>query len=49
MQVFVAINKDEMKLNAGVNGKNYLTKKYVIKSLFRIPAVVTMNLINYMT
>ena len=31
MQVLVMINKGGIKINADVNVKNWLTKKYVIK------------------
>ena len=46
MQVFVIINKDGMKINADVNGKNWLKKEYVIKDLIGILAVVNVNVIN---
>ena len=49
MQVFVIINKDEIKINADVNVKNWLTKEYVIKDLFRIQAIVNVNVINHKT
>ena len=47
MQVFVAINKDGMKINADANAKNSLKKKYVIKNLFGIPVTVSVNVINH--
>ena len=47
MQVFVTKSKDGMKVNADVNGKNCLTKKYVIKDLFGILAIVNVNVINH--
>ena len=47
MQVFAIINKDEIKINADVNAKNWLTKEYVIKDLFRVQAIVNVNVINH--
>ena len=47
MQVFVIINKGGRKINAGVNVKNWLTKVYAIKDLFRILVIVSMNVINH--
>ena len=44
MQVFVTISKDEMKTSADVN---QLTKECVIKCLFGIPAIVSVNVINH--
>ena len=47
MQVFVTINKDRMKTNIGVNvEKNSLIKKGVIKDLFGILVILTVNVIN---
>ena len=46
MQVFVTINKDGMKTNAAVNVKNLFAKKYVIKDLFGILVIVSVNVIN---
>ena len=46
MQVFVIVNKDETKINADVNAKNWLTKEYVIKDLTEILAIVNVNEIN---
>ena len=40
MQVFVTINKGGMKINAGVNAKNWLIKELVIKDLFEILVIV---------
>ena len=31
MQAFAIINKDEIKISADVNAKNWLTKEYVIQ------------------
>ena len=36
MQVFVTVNNVRIKINAGVNVKNWLTKEYVTKDLFEI-------------
>ena len=47
MQVFVMINKDGMKINVDENAANQLTKKYVIKDLFGILAIVNVNVINH--
>ena len=47
MPVFAIINKDGMKINADVNAKYWLTKKYVIKDLFGIQVIVNVNVINY--
>ena len=47
MQVFVAINKGVIMINADVNAKNWLTKEYVIKDLFGLQVIVNVNVINY--
>ena len=47
MQVFVIVNNIGTMINVDVNAKNSLTKVYVIKDLFEILAIVTVNLINY--
>ena len=47
MQVFVIINKGRIKITADVNGKNWLTKEYVIKDLFGILVIVNVNVINH--
>ena len=47
MQVPVTINKDGLKTNADVNIKNSLTKECVIKDLFGILVIVSVNMINY--
>ena len=50
MQVFVIINKDGMKLSVHVNGeKNQVIKKGVIKDLFGILLIKTVNVINHVT
>ena len=46
MQVFVTINKDGTTTNADVNVKNKLTKECVIKDLFGILIIVSVNVIN---
>ena len=43
MQVFVIITKDEIKINADVNAKNWLTTVYAIKDLFGIQVIVNAN------
>ena len=40
-------NKDGMKINADVNGKNWLRKEYVIKYLIGILAIVNVHVINH--
>ena len=47
MQVFVIVNNIGKMINVDVNAKNSLTKVYVIKDLFEILAIVTVNLINH--
>ena len=47
MQVFVTIKKDGMMTNADVNVKNYLIKECVIKDLFEILVIVSVNVINH--
>ena len=47
MQVFVTINKDGMKTNADVNVTNSLTKECVIKDLFGILVIASVNVINH--
>ena len=47
MQVFVIINKDQMKINADMNAKNWLKKEYVTKDLIGIIAIVNVNVINH--
>ena len=46
-QVFVKMNKGEMKINANVNAKYWLIKVVVIKDLFEILVIVSVNVINY--
>ena len=45
MQLFVIINSVGIKINVDVNIKNLLIKKYVIKDLFEIPVIVSVNVI----
>ena len=47
MQVFVIINRNEMKVNANLNVRNSLTKEYVIKDLIGIIEIVNVNMINH--
>ena len=43
MQVFVTISNAGMKINVGVNAKNWLIKMYVIKDLFGIQVIANVN------
>ena len=45
MQLFVIINNVGIKINPDVNAKNQLIKEYMIKDLFRIPRIVSVNVI----
>ena len=36
------------KINAAVNGKNWLTKEYMRKNLFGILVIVNVNVINHL-
>ena len=47
MQVFVLINNSGMMIHADMNVKNQLTKVYVIKDLFEIEVIVSVNVINH--
>ena len=47
MQVFVIINRNEMKVNANLNVRNSLTKEYVIKDLIGIIEIGNVNMINH--
>ena len=47
MQVFVIINNIGTMINVDVNAKNSLIKVYVIKDLFEILAIVSVNVINH--
>ena len=46
MELFEIINNAGLKINADVNVKNYLIKVYVIKDLFGIQVIVSVNVIN---
>ena len=46
MQVFVIINDVVIVINIDVNVENWLTKEIMIKDLFRILAIVNVNVIN---
>ena len=45
---FVIINHVGMMINAGMNAKNWLIKSNVIKNLFGILVIVSVNVINPM-
>ena len=45
MQLYVIINSVGIKINVDVNLKNLLIKGYVIKDLFEIPVVVSVDVI----
>ena len=45
--MFVTINTGRMKVNAAMNANNWLTKRYVIKDLIGILAMVNVNVINH--
>ena len=47
MQVLVIINNVRIKIDADVNVKYSLTKKYVIKYLFGTLVIVNVDVINY--
>ena len=47
MEVFVIINNIGIKINVDVMGKNWFTKEYVIKDLFRIQVIVNVNVTNH--
>ena len=47
MQVFLIVNNVGMMINADVNIKNLLTKEYVIRDLFGIQIIVSVNVINH--
>ena len=47
MQVLVIINNVRIKIEADVNVKYSLTKKYVIKYLFGTLVIVNVDVINY--
>ena len=45
MQVFVIINKGEIKINADVNEKNWFTEVYVTQDFFGKLVIVIANVI----
>ena len=45
--MFLIISKGRMKINAGVNAKNRLTKVYVIKDLLGIRVIANVYAINH--
>ena len=47
MLVPVAMNKVGMKTNADVNVKNYLTKECVIKDVFGMLVIVSVNVVKH--
>ena len=47
MAVFVIINNVGMKINAGMNAKNWLIKVYAIKGLSGIRVIVSVNVVNH--
>ena len=47
MQVFVTRNNVGMMINADMNVKNSLTKEYVIRDLFGILVIMSVNTINH--
>ena len=47
MQMFLIISKGRMKINAGVNAKNRLTKVHVIKDLLGIRVIANVYAINH--
>ena len=47
MQVLVIINNVRIKIDADVNVKYSLTKKYIIKYLFGTLVIVNVDVINY--
>ena len=47
MQVLVIINNVRIKIDADVNVKYSLTKKYVIKYLFGTLVILNVDVINY--
>ena len=45
--MFAIISNVGMMINAGVNVKNKLIKEYMIKDLFGMPVIVSVNVINH--
>ena len=46
--MFVTVKNVGIKINADANVRNWLTKEYVTKDLFRILVIVNVNAINHM-
>ena len=46
-QAFLIVNNVGMMINTGVNAENQLIKAYVIKDIFGILVIVTVNVINH--
>ena len=46
VQVFVIISKGGMKINAGLNAKNWSIKVYTVKDLLETLVIVSVNTIN---
>ena len=46
-KMFVIMKNVGIKLNADVNVKNYLLKEYVIKDVFGILVIVSVNVIKH--
>ena len=47
MQVFVIVSNVGMMINADVDVKNWLTKEYVIKDLFKILVIMNVNVMTH--
>ena len=47
MEVFVIMNDVAIMINVHVNVKNWLIKAYLIKDIFGILVIVSVNVINY--
>ena len=47
MQLYVIINNVGIKINADVNVKNWLTKVYVIKDMYGILVIMSVNVISH--
>ena len=45
MELSVIVNNDGMKINVGVDVKNYLIKEHEIKDIFGILVIVNVNVI----
>ena len=47
MEVFVIMNDVAIMINVHANVKNWLIKAYLIKDIFEILVIVSVNVINY--